>query len=172
MSRPDHATLQNLGLDPFLFAEVGIEANGSTLTMLSLLARLGQDPWVEAARWAKLPKSAAIESLIQVISGVPLLGRTLSDTRAVAARLVLLLPTQEWLPDTKSVPMPGRTTVQAFGNTLRMTTMPRWLPMVLLACALVIGVALNLAHPVIGGGGSASHDPIPSKAQAQTSDSR
>jgi hypothetical protein len=175
VSRPDHATLQNLGLDPFLFAEVGTEANGSTLTMLSLLARLGQDPWVEAARWAKLPKAAATESLIQVISGVPLVGRTISDTRAVAARLVLLLPTQEWLPDSKSIPMPRRTTVQAFGNTLRMTAMqrmPRWLPMALLACALVIGVALNLVHPVIGGGGNASHDPTPSKAQAQTTDSR
>lgn len=171
MPRPDHATLQNLGLDPFLFAEVGIEANGSSLTMLSLLARLGQDPWVEAARWAKLPKAAAIESLVQVISGVPLLGRTLSDTRAVAARLVMLLPTQDWLPDSKSVPMPGKTTVQAFGNTLRMTTMPRWLPMALLACALVIGVALNLVHPVIGGGGSAAHSQISSKPQAQTTDS-
>lgn len=173
MSRPDHATLKNLGLDPFLFAEVGTEANGSTLTMLSLLARLGQDPWVEAARWAKLPKAAAIESLAQVISGVPpFLGRTVSDSRAVAARLAKLLPTQDWLPESKSVPMPGKTIVQAIGNTLRVTATPRWLPMALLACALAIGVALNLFHPLTGGRGNAAHDPNPSKAQAQTTDSR
>lgn len=168
VSRRDHATLQNLGLDPFLFAEVGTEANGSTLTMLSLLARLGQDPWAEAARWAKLPKAAAIESLTQVISGVPLfLDRTVSDTRAVAAHLVMLLPTQDWLPDSKSAPISGKTTVQALGKTLRMTVMPQWLPMALLACALAIGVALTLVHPVTLGGDRTSHNPISSEAPVQ-----
>jgi len=170
VSRADHATLQNLGLNPFLFADVGTEPNGSTLTMLSLLARLGQDPWIEAARWAKLPKTTAIESLAQVISGVPLSDRTISETRAVAARLAMLLPTQEWLPDIKAAPMPGRSAVQAFGNTLRMTTLPRWLPLVLLACALAIGLALNLVHPL--GGGAPAQSLTQTKVHAQAAGSR
>jgi hypothetical protein len=54
VSRPDHVALQNSDLNPFLYADVGTELNGSTLTMLSVLARLGKDPWVEAARCAAL----------------------------------------------------------------------------------------------------------------------
>lgn len=71
MSRPDHAVLQNSDLNPFLYAELGIELNGSTLTMLSVLARLNQDPWIEAARWARLPKAEA--------------GRKMRETRCTRA---------------------------------------------------------------------------------------
>lgn len=106
MSRPDHAALQHSDLNPFLFADVGKELNGSTLTMLSVLARLGEDPWLEAGRWAKLPKAAAVECLVTTIAGFPLAPETGSDPRAVATRLVLLLPAQEWLPDLKTAPFP------------------------------------------------------------------
>lgn len=39
----------------FLFAVVGEERGGQQLTVLSALARLGLDPWGEAARLSKLP---------------------------------------------------------------------------------------------------------------------
>ncbi len=150
MSRPDHAALQHSDLNPFLFADVGKESNGSTLTMLSVLARLGEDPWVEAARWARLPKAAAVECLVTTIAGFPLVPETDSDPRAVAARLVLLLPAQEWLPDLKTAPLPTRTAVRAFGASLGVTALPRWLPMVVRACALVLGLAFNLVHTPSG----------------------
>lgn len=172
MSRSDHATLQNLGFDPFLCADVGTETNGSTLTMLSLLSRLGQDPWAEAARWAKLPTATAIDSLVEVISAVPQSGRTLPETRAVAARLAMLLPKQEWLPDMKATVTPSRTVFLAFGKTLRMTTQPRWLPVALLACALTIGLALNFLHPLSGGRSASARLAAPLKVQTQATSSR
>jgi hypothetical protein len=40
MSQTDVFALQNSKLNEFLFAEIGVELNGSTLTTLSALARL------------------------------------------------------------------------------------------------------------------------------------
>jgi hypothetical protein len=94
MSHPDAFALKNAGLNEFLFAEVGTELNGSPLTILSILARLGQDPWAEAARLAKLPQAAMIDCLAQSIAKMPLGPRALIDARVTAARLVLLLPGQ------------------------------------------------------------------------------
>jgi hypothetical protein len=39
---------------------VGVEANGMTLSVLSTLARRGMDPWQEAERLAKLPRSTPL----------------------------------------------------------------------------------------------------------------
>jgi hypothetical protein len=63
MASADVFALENSGLNAFLFAEVGVELNGSALTILSALARLGEDPWAEAARWAKGPRLTAIDML-------------------------------------------------------------------------------------------------------------
>ena len=94
MPNHDAFALRNLGLDEFLFAEVGTEDNGSALTILSTLARLDQDPWAEAARWAKLPKAAGIDCLAECIVRMPLSRQALTDAVATASRLILLLPTQ------------------------------------------------------------------------------
>ncbi|MDQ2804184.1 MAG: hypothetical protein M3Y41_16470 [Pseudomonadota bacterium] len=72
---PDAFALKNSGLDAFLYADVGAELNGSPLTVLSVLARLGNDPWAQAAGWAALPTAAA-----------------LGGSRDIASRLVQLLP--------------------------------------------------------------------------------
>jgi hypothetical protein len=44
--------LRNSDLNKFLFADVGSEPNGMTLSVVSLLARLGHDPWREAGQLA------------------------------------------------------------------------------------------------------------------------
>jgi hypothetical protein len=92
MPTSDAFALKNSGLGEFLFAEVGIEVNGSPLTILSVLARLGQDPWAEAARWTKLPKASIIDALANCISQMPLRPQALVEARTTAARLILLLP--------------------------------------------------------------------------------
>ena len=92
-TRSDVFALKNAGLDAILYADVGAEVNGSTLTTLSVLARLGKDPWAEAARWATLPKAAVIESFAQSITQMPLVPSGLAGARDSAARLVQLLPT-------------------------------------------------------------------------------
>jgi hypothetical protein len=86
--------LRDSSLNAFLFSDVGTEANGSSLTMLSLLARLGKDPWDEAAAWSRKPKDAAIRSLTDSISRMPPNQQVLDDARLTAARLVTLLPNQ------------------------------------------------------------------------------
>jgi hypothetical protein len=48
---PDAFALKNSGLNGFLYADVGPELNGCALTVLSMIARLGQVPWAQAARW-------------------------------------------------------------------------------------------------------------------------
>ena len=66
------------------------------LSVLSLLARVGHDPWAEAARLAKLPRAAAVDSLAATIAC--LLGecQTRAHPRAVALRLVLLLQSKDY----------------------------------------------------------------------------
>jgi hypothetical protein len=97
-TRPDVFALANTGLDVFLRAEVGTEPNGSPLTMLSLLARSGFDPWAEAARWARLPRAATIDRLAGLIVQMPLCPKSLFDARGTAARLADLLPGQVQMP--------------------------------------------------------------------------
>jgi len=99
MSRSDVFALKNAGLDPFLCAEVGTELNGSNLTILSVLARLGCDPWAEAASWCALPRATTIDRLAQSIAQMPLCPQALLDARATAARLILLLPSQAHVPE-------------------------------------------------------------------------
>ena len=76
----------------FLFSLVGEEKNGNQLTVLSALARLGLDPWGEAARLSKLKKEAAISTLAAAIATLPEGDWTVSDSRSIAACLVARLP--------------------------------------------------------------------------------
>jgi len=91
-TQTDVFAFRKSGLDAFLHSAVGAEANGSTLTILSVLARLGKDPWAEAERWSALPKAAVIDSLAQSIAQMPLAPSAIAEARDNAARLVHLLP--------------------------------------------------------------------------------
>jgi hypothetical protein len=71
MSSSDAFALQQSGLNEFLFAPVGTETNGMTLSLVSVFARLGNDPWLEPGRLARLPKSEATESLARSIASMP-----------------------------------------------------------------------------------------------------
>jgi len=123
--------LRDSGLNPFLFAEVGTELNGSTLTMLSVLARLGQDPWDQAGRWAKLPKAVIVDRLMQCITQMPLCPQALVDARATAWRLIQLLPGQ--VAETPPVP------VTKIGGW----AIPGWAPTAFFCLAVAAGIALS-----------------------------
>jgi hypothetical protein len=131
MSHSDAFALKDSGLNEFLFAEVGTELNGSSLTILSVLARLGQDPWAEAARWTRLPKAAIIDCLAHDISQMPLCPQALVEARSTATRLIRLLPSR-----TQSPVKPPNV---AF-KTLK--SVPTWL-IVVLFVALGLGVAVT-----------------------------
>ena len=85
-------SLGHSDLNDFLFALIGEEKSGVELTVLSAFARLGLDPWKEAARLSELPKEAAIDALKGLIADCPGWDRKLSDSQKIAKRLVNLLP--------------------------------------------------------------------------------
>ncbi len=129
-THPGAFALKNSGLDAFLYADVGAELNGSTLTILSMIARLGRDPWTEAAQWAALPRARVIDSLAQGIAQMPLVPSALAETRATAARLVQLLPakTQD---------------VRQGDAGKAKTAVSKWAPITIVYCALAGGMVLN-----------------------------
>jgi hypothetical protein len=98
MPNTDVFALRRSGLNEFLFAPVGTEANGMTLNLVSVFARLGNDPWREAGLLAGLPKSEAIESLAQMIAGMPSCVWPLPAATTIATRLIALLPAQSETP--------------------------------------------------------------------------
>lgn len=65
-----------------------------TLSLVSVFARAGNDPWLEARKLAGLPKSAAAESLARSIAGMPKSIWPLQTAMTIADRLVVLLPTR------------------------------------------------------------------------------
>jgi hypothetical protein len=91
-------SLLHSDLNDFLFAPVGEEKNGVTLSVLSGLTRLGLDPWEEAARLTPLPKARAAEALATLIARLPIDRTRALDDLAISRRLVELLPAQKKAP--------------------------------------------------------------------------
>src|SRR5258707_13255337 len=69
-------------LDKFLFATVGDEVDGIPLSVISVLVRLGLDPWEEAGRLSSLGTREAGEQLARLIAELPGMFRPLRDARA------------------------------------------------------------------------------------------
>ena len=90
--RSASASLQRSDFDDFLFAPIGDEKNGMLLSVISALARLDLDPWLEAASLARMPKENATERMASLISALPDRTSAHSDPEAIAVRLVALLP--------------------------------------------------------------------------------
>lgn len=70
--------------EPFLYAVLYEDGHGMPLTMVSVIARSGADPWKEAARIAKMPKSLALDVLVGLMPDR-------SDATAIADRMLALL---------------------------------------------------------------------------------
>jgi hypothetical protein len=92
VATPDVTTLQRSDLNQFLFADIGTEANGMALSVLSVFARRGSDPWTEAGRLAGLPKAEATDSLARMIATMPNSLWALPDAVVIAVRLIGMLP--------------------------------------------------------------------------------
>jgi hypothetical protein len=92
MALPANFSLLHSELNDFLFAALGEEENGSPLSVLSALTRLGADPWAEGARLSELPKDAAARALVTLIAMFPRENRGFSEVMALAEELAGLLP--------------------------------------------------------------------------------
>ena len=92
MSRMDHFRQGGTPFDSFLYAGLGQDRAGNTVSVLSALARLGRDPWDEAAELSALSSAAAqarLQGLMARFLDVPAEAR---DPSATIPRLVALLP--------------------------------------------------------------------------------
>jgi hypothetical protein len=92
MSRMDYFRQGGTPFDSFLYAVLGQDRAGNTVSVLSALARLGHDPWDEAAELSALSSAAAqsrLQGLMARFPDIPAEGR---DPRATIPRLVALLP--------------------------------------------------------------------------------
>lgn len=121
-----------LAFDNFLFARIDKNGEETPLSVLSVLARLGIDPWEEAARLAQLPRLAAAERLASMIAAMPGAPSACLDAGAVSDRLISLLPSRPAvtvLPRLKSGVRPLRKS---------------WVPVWILLAALVLVIKLVL----------------------------
>lgn len=78
--------------DKFLQSSVGDDRRGAGITVLSMLARLGVDPWREASELASMPEGRAhqrLDALMARFTGVPSWVPSRND---VVSRLLVFLP--------------------------------------------------------------------------------
>jgi hypothetical protein len=150
MPSSDAFAFRQSGLNEFLFAPVGTEANGMTLSLVSVFARLGNDPWLEAGRLAELPQSEATESLARSISSMPTSIWPLQAATAIATRLIALLPTQS--AESRQSPLASAYGAKA-GPFLRIAVV-----LVCVACVVAFkaGAFTSLDAPAPDGGSVAS----------------
>jgi hypothetical protein len=81
-------------LEDFLHAPIGMEKDEMPLSVLSALARLGLDPWKEAAELSELPRDHAAQRLAVLIVRVPGGQWAQGEAGGIAHRLTKLLPSR------------------------------------------------------------------------------
>jgi len=92
MASPDLFAHARSALNPFLYADIGIQDGSGTLTIVSLFGQRGEDPWEAASRLARLPARAAVAALATMIAEMPAHSCSLPEATVIAERLVALLP--------------------------------------------------------------------------------
>lgn len=117
----------------FLFSFVGEEKNGLQLTVLSALARLGLDPWGEAARLSELSAEKAMRALAAALASLPEGDWKVSDVRSIAIRLVNSLPKH-------GSPSAGSAHGTSIGNQKPKSEARKWMAWGALAAAVFIVV--------------------------------
>ena len=92
MTHPASVLQHESELDSFLFAPVGEDGKGMTVSVVSALARLGFDPRQEATELAQLPRDAARRKLAAEVATLPDVPSARAEPGTIAARLIALLP--------------------------------------------------------------------------------
>ena len=75
-------------LDGFLLSDVGIQANGMPLSVLSMMARMGINPWEEAECLLLLPNELAVYWIAAAIGRSSVYPCKQSDVTMLASRLI------------------------------------------------------------------------------------
>ena len=129
--RPEYSLGQSQFND-FLFAVVGEEKSGAQLTVLSALARLGFDPWAEAARLSEMTGEVAANALAATIAALPEGNWKASDSLSIAVRLVGRLP--EHVSPPAESPRGG----SIRGRMTKWETAQKWLPPIAVGLAVLV----------------------------------
>ncbi len=127
---------QDPDFEPFLGATVGEDRYGINVTVLSMLARLGVDPWTEVAELAAISEGPArkrLDSLMVRFKDVPGL---VSDRGKVISELL------DFMPRKKASAKPT-----SQGGMVNLTVPPAGAPIYwIVAAVLLLGWIANLAH--------------------------
>lgn len=104
----------------FLYSPLCAGNAEKPLSVLSALARLGLDPWDEAARLSELPTAAARDRLAALLARLPVGCWAHGDSTLVVGRLVQLLPPRgaHKLPLPRSSGSPQATPAPAIARLL------------------------------------------------------
>lgn len=113
----------NPAFDAFLYAPIGEERNGTTLTVVSALARQDIDPWDHALHLSRLPGQVAVRELTSLIAALPAAAVARPAPEAIAARLIALLPRRDAVPRAGKSPKSVDADIQLGAR--------RWLPIFL-----------------------------------------
>lgn len=81
-----------LKYDKFLQSSVGDDKRGAGVTVLSMMARLGIDPWREASKLAAMPKDSAHQRLDALLARFTDVPSWVPSRRDVGLRLLTFLP--------------------------------------------------------------------------------
>jgi hypothetical protein len=109
MTQPRSFAFPPSDLTAFLLAEIEYRADGGFLTVFSLFARAGADPWSEADRLAALPSEDAIAALAATIAASAVGISPRCDPEVTATRLVDHLPAQRHQrPQCADTTLPGQ----------------------------------------------------------------
>ena len=92
MTRTALTPLIGAEFDKFLCAPIGEDRNGTTLSVLSALARLDVDPWQEAVCLAQMPRATAAMRLTTLIDALPDESTKNIRAKGIVDDLVALLP--------------------------------------------------------------------------------
>ncbi len=122
--------------EPFLSAPVGEDRGGTSITVLSMLARLGVDPWGEASDLAQLPEGAARQRLGALMARFDDVQTPVPDVGQIISDLLAFLPKQARQAKTSSG-----------GGSAMLAFPPQGSPIYwIIAVALVLGWVAMLAQ--------------------------
>ena len=125
--------------DDFLFAPLGEDRNGLTLSVVSLFGRMNLDPWQEAGTLAALSRQAAARRLAELLATLTDPALRASRSEATVLRLLALLPSR--LTASSQTPMAGGGAVAAPDPGTRIRTI-----LFIAAAILLVGSQLLSAN--------------------------
>lgn len=86
-------------------ADVGLQANGMPLSVLSMLARQDIDPWDETAHLSKMPRGEAVARLSSRIAAASVVQPDRRSVSLHASDLIALLPSFAGVSQTAAKPL-------------------------------------------------------------------